>query len=357
MSDIFILKKCKKCLYMLFEESFRKHRGICKKCEIDQMRCIHNKIKSNCRECGVIYFCIHNKSKQICKECKGSKICIHNKRKSRCKECGASELCIHNIIKYSCRKCVGTYYCIHDKKRTICKDCNGGSLCIHKIIKSRCKECGGSSICQHNKRKDCCCQCNPNVACQECKSVRVDKRILSYPLCQACFCYKYPDHEKSTVFKIKERYLRDELREIFKEQSINMIFDKIIDGGCSKKRPDVLIDCYTHSIVIECDENQHSSYECENKRTMQLFEDLGNRPLVLIRFNPDNYIDENENKVSGCFKPLVDNIHKKRFYDINEDEWNIRINILEQHIKKYLLLEDFPNKEITEIKLFYSKRD
>jgi len=135
-----------------------------------------------------------------------------------------------------------------------------------------------------------------------------------------------------------------------------MIFDKAVNGGCSKKRPDVLIDCLTHSIIIECDEYEHVNYECENKRTMQLFQDLGNRPLVLIRFNPDTYVNENEEKVQGCFKALtkVEDIHKKRFYNINETEWIRRVNILEKNIKEYLSLDTFPNKEVTEIKLFYS---
>jgi hypothetical protein len=137
-----------------------------------------------------------------------------------------------------------------------------------------------------------------------------------------------------------------------------MIFDKAVDGGCSNKRPDVLIDLLTHSIIIECDEHQHKNYTCENKRTMQLFEDLGNRPLVMIRFNPDNYIDENGNKVEGCFKPLteVQDMHKKRFYNINETEWNRRICVLEKVIKEYIGLDTFPSKEITEIKLFYMKK-
>jgi len=63
-----------------------------------------------------------------------------------------------------------------------------------------------------------------------------------------------------------------------------MIFDKQT-GGCSKMRPDVFIDKFTHVVIIECDENQHKDTSCENKRTMELFQDFGNRPIVFIRFN------------------------------------------------------------------------
>jgi hypothetical protein len=139
-----------------------------------------------------------------------------------------------------------------------------------------------------------------------------------------------------------------------------MVFDKAVDGGCSKKRPDVLIDVLLYSIIIECDENQHKNYECENKRTMQLFEDLGNRPLILIRFNPDSYIEgsseESNQKVDGCFKPLtkIEDIHKKKFYELNEEEWKRRVDILEEVIKDKISFE-VPQKEIEEIKLFYNK--
>jgi hypothetical protein len=139
-----------------------------------------------------------------------------------------------------------------------------------------------------------------------------------------------------------------------------MIFDKSVEGGCSKKRPDVLIDLLLYSIIIECDECQHKNYECENKRTMQLFEDLGNRPLIIIRFNPDSYkgdlssSPENNTKIEGCFKPLtkVEDIHKQKFYDLNKEEWKRRVDILEEVIRGKIT-EDIPEKEITEIKLFY----
>jgi chlorite dismutase len=50
----------------------------------------------------------------------------------------------------------------------------------------------------------------------------------------------------------------------------------------------------------------------------------------------------------------VEDIHKRRFYDINYTEWDRRIIILEEVICSYIDLKTFPNKELTEIKLFYS---
>jgi hypothetical protein len=109
----------------------------------------------------------------------------------------------------------------------------------------------------------------------------------------------------------------DDLKEYF--PNIEIKNNKTIDGGCSKKRPDVMIDCLTHTIIIECDENQHQydNYSCENKRTMELFTDLGNRPMVMIRFNPDEY-KIGTKKVQSCFKGEA----------VNSYEWKKRINSL-----------------------------
>jgi hypothetical protein len=128
-----------------------------------------------------------------------------------------------------------------------------------------------------------------------------------------------------------------------------MINDKKIDGGCSSRRPDILIDLIIFSIVIECDENEHSKYKCEDKRTMDIFKDLGNRPLVMIRFNPDSYTIKNK-RIQGCFKDT----NEKNDYTLNQEEWNMRIDTLEKILFKYISMKCIPNKEIIIEYLFYS---
>jgi len=82
-----------------------------------------------------------------------------------------------------------------------------------------------------------------------------------------------------------------------------MVFNKTVADGCSKRRPDVLINLPTHNIIVEIDENQHTMYgsTCEEKRVHQLFEDLDHMPLIMIRFNPDKYLI-GENRIKGAFK-------------------------------------------------------
>ena len=51
--------------------------------------------------------------------------------------------------------------------------------------------------------------------------------------------------------------------------------------------------------IVEIDENQHIEYDCscENKRIMELSQDVGHRPIIFIRFNPDDYLNY-ENKIT-----------------------------------------------------------
>ena len=124
-----------------------------------------------------------------------------------------------------------------------------------------------------------------------------------------------------------------------------MVFDKTIDGGCSRKRPDTFIDVLTHSVVIECDENQHRNYTCENKRVMEIFQDLGNRPLVVLRFNPDSYTNRDNCGVPGCFKTTKSGIFSP------SEEWTRRAKILKLMITHFM--KKIPKKEMTICKLFF----
>jgi len=135
--------------------------------------------------------------------------------------------------------------------------------------------------------------------------------------------------------------LRDTLLDNF--PNTQLIFDKKIDNGCSLKRPDVRIECFTHTIIIECDEYSHKNYTCESKRIMELFKDLGNRPLVVLRFNPDNYNGKT------CF-----NITKKiGSLQLQKKEWEIRTQKLKERINFYK--NNVPKKELIQEYLFYNK--
>ena len=147
-----VFKTCKKC------------REISKKSH-EKNKCVHDRGKSLCRECGGGSICVHDRQKSHCKECNGSSFCIHDKRKSTCKECGGSSICVHDRLKSACKDCKGGSICIHDRIKSTCKQCGGGSICIHNRIRSFCKECGGSSFCIHDRQKTQCKECGGSSFC------------------------------------------------------------------------------------------------------------------------------------------------------------------------------------------------
>jgi len=119
--------------------------------------------------------------------------------------------------------------------------------------------------------------------------------------CVFCFINLFPDEPVSRNYKSKERHITDAIKAHFKDYEF--ICDKRIQHGCYKRRPDMLLSLKTHHIIFEIDENQHIDYDisCENKRIMEISNDLKHEPIVFIRFNPDDFIDKNGRKVSSCF--------------------------------------------------------
>lgn len=122
--------------------------------------------------------------------------------------------------------------------------------------------------------------------------------------CFRCFIYKFPESPLTKNYKTKELYVTNKIQQwinMYYPDSI-LVFDRKISGGCSLKRPDIFIDLLTHVIIIEVDENQHRYTSCENKRLVQLYEDVAHRPCVFLRFNPDSYKDIDGKRQKGCFK-------------------------------------------------------
>ncbi len=136
--------------------------------------------------------------------------------------------------------------------------------------------------------------------------------------CLRCFLHLHPNNDIVKRHRTKERAVVDFVRKRFPDYT--WVFDRVVrvQGGtsqeharaeaepmpaCSMRRPDVFLDLGHCSLILEIDENQHETYDCtcENKRLMQLFLDAGSRPMLVIRFNPDEYIASNEELVTSCW--------------------------------------------------------
>jgi hypothetical protein len=167
--------------------------------------------------------------------------------------------------------------------------------------------------------------------------------------CFRCFINMFPDDPLVKNFKNKEKSVSEFIINSFKE---NMwIKDKQIFDGCSKRRPDLLCDLGYQILIVEIDENQHQNYNsiCENKRIMEISKDLSHRPIIFIRFNPDNYLNKEGTKIKSCWT-----FDKKGICRLNREnfkEWNERLNVLKNAINFWI--ENKTDKMLETVHLFY----
>ena len=190
---------------------------------------------------------------------------------------------------------------------------------------------------------------------KKCKSIWCDTRPYKNKYkgyCLFCFMNLFPNEKVVRNYKTKEIAVSDYIKTEFPK--IDWICDKTINNGCSKKRPDLLLDLGYQILIIEIDENQHNNYDCscENKRLMELSQDLNHRPIIFIRFNPDDYLDNNKN-ITSCWGINGNGICVVK--KSKKKEWNERLNILKDNVKYWINEENKTNKTIEVIELFYDK--
>lgn len=136
---------------------------------------------------------------------------------------------------------------------------------------------------------------------------------------------------------------------IDKNRAFNFIIDKAVKKGCNK-RPDLLLNLDNYSIIIEIDENQHVLYkkEKEKERLEEIQKNLA-KPLVVIRFNCDYYLDKNGIYQLGPYtyengREILSNlcILDERIEHLN--------NVFNQYVNNYQ-----PRQNIEIISLYYDE--
>ena len=193
--------------------------------------------------------------------------------------------------------------------------------------------------------------CMIDVRNKRCLTPLCDTQPSKDGYCSRCFYYTFPDKPQARNYKSKEILVTNFIKDNFKDYKVT--FDQIISQGCSKRRPDIFIELYTHCIIVEVDEYQHLGYDssCENKRIVELYQDLGYRNIVYIRFNPDKYKVKDENDkiktVRSCFSKDKDGKIKIG----STKDWNHRLQKLKECIAKNI--ENIPSKSISYEYLFY----
>ena len=193
-----------------------------------------------------------------------------------------------------------------------------------------------------------------NIKSKKCKTYLCDIEIRNKfkGYCLRCFIHNFPESKIIRDYGTRESKVTEFIKQEFKE--LNITYNKQIEGGCSQNRPDIFIDCLTHSIIIEVDEHQHKSNsksytpECEIQRINNLFTDLADRPIIFIRFNPDSYTTKIGKVIKSCFEYTEDKGLPKANKTLQT-----RLKKLKEEINKNINI--IPNTNIATIKLYYDE--
>ena len=170
--------------------------------------------------------------------------------------------------------------------------------------------------------------------------------------CLRCYIHNFPNKPVAKNYKTKEFAVVEFVKLWF--PNFSWLADKQIKDGCSSKRPDLLLDLGYQIIIVEIDENQHNKYDCscENKRLMELSQDLGHRSIIFIRFNPDDYINQNNERTRSCWSiTKITGIVKIEY----KKEWNNRLECLKEQINYWIQPENKTDKTLEIIQLFYDQ--
>jgi len=210
------------------------------------------------------------------------------------------------------------------------------------------------NICQHGRQKVACFDCVGHLVCKyhavsgcgTFGSARYEGH------CVRCFSHLFPEQPIARQYRIKERHLFDAITVRFPDRA--WVLNRTIDGGCSRRRPDVFLDVGTFILVIEVDELQHQGYSCEHRRLMEIFVDGSSRPVVMLRFNPDDFVDADGRRVTSCF-----GLDARGFCQVNPskvDEWQARLEALFARIEAFLARPEM-DREVTVEHLFFDGCD
>jgi hypothetical protein len=164
--------------------------------------------------------------------------------------------------------------------------------------------------------------------------------------CFFCYMVNNPDANCGNV-RAEEISVARHIRTKFGH--IDISFNNKIRTGMSDRRPDVLFKLEDRYINIEIDENQHDGKQKDDKlRNKQIHNDLDGKPLLIIRFNPHKYIENNVSNKS-CWG--FDKHSNKYVCDVIG--WETRLNNLDKVINEFI---ENTNPNVFEvIYLYYDK--
>ena len=85
---------------------------------------------------------------------------------------------------------------------------------------------------------------------------------------------------------------------------------------------------------------------------MEISQDLGHRPVIFIRFNPDDYYDKDGRKVKSCFYITKDTGMIKI---VKKKEWFERLECLSSQVQYWNNPINKTDKTVEIIQLYYDE--
>ncbi|KAJ3366398.1 hypothetical protein GGF32_005400 [Allomyces javanicus] len=235
---------------------------------------------------------------------------------------GGTSVCDpHSKQNYGCKCCThdrqvqgyATRYCYHLFKRHECGSCKGRKICTTVGCHLRAWEKGGG-------------------------------------LCMICFLDANPGHVLAKAHRAKEVDVVAHVRRLCPD--LPFLYNKCIPTGTARRRPDISLDLGSFVLVLEIDEDQHrgSAYVDEHARIQDLQADANGRPLVVIRFNPDRFLDAAGNVVESCWARSASGLTCV----VDEIIWLERLAVLVAS-SRHAIQTGKPKYAITVLKLYYNR--
>ncbi len=298
-------------------------------------------------------YCSHGKQHSKCEDCRNDLTCsidgceeksvygVKQRFPTRCKMKEHREEkmvakprsnCQHGRQRNHCKQCDGVLICKHGRRRNHCKQCDGASICIHEI---QCYKC---YICKSESNYFCIRRYNNGNRC-----IRAKMKNSKYDnYCATCFIDLFPNDSRSKTagLPIKEFEVRQQLNIAFPNR---FIYGKQLVIADRKEKCTSLnrfIDAQTEFkncvLIIEIDENQHKKYDLKDEklRIVQIRQNA-EKNLIVVRFNPDKYIENGE----------IKNPKMSKRYEVLKDKINEIIDKIKSGYKF--------DSQCTEIKLFF----
>uniref|UniRef100_A0A6C0I4V3 Uncharacterized protein n=1 Tax=viral metagenome TaxID=1070528 RepID=A0A6C0I4V3_9ZZZZ len=319
-------------------------------CHVHKLDNMIDKKHKVCEEsgCSLIpsYAVVGSKTPLYCKA--HAKQDMINVKHKVCEESGCSTHPSYNFLGYSTAR-----FCVTHKLDTMVdvvhKKCQH-SLCNRRPMYNTILETRPAFCVDHKTIH------MIDVATRKCASewcVNRSYRPSFLGFCTYCFIHLFPDKPAVKNYKTKETAVVEYITSMF--PNVTWVADKrVMDGKESgaKRRPDLFLDLGYQIIIIEVDENQHVDYDCscENKRIMELSQDVGHRPIIFIRFNPDQYMSSGV-KVKSCWS-----INSQGISVVNKNdskEWKNRLQSLATQLQYWI--DNKTEKMVEIVQLYYDE--